>query len=596
MGAGSYAVNTAFNAKDKVTPVFGSMIRGAGRFENRLSRLTNASRGFGSCITGTMNKINRVMNGFLGLFAIQKLGQYANEATKAAETQLEAETKLTQILKNNAAIRSRGAGEYLKASQDLFNFASDIQNKGVIGDEVLIGGMQVLGGMGFDDSVIKKIIPVIGDIAVQQKGYNVTIQDTEQIAKSLGRALSGNAGALTKMGIILDKNQKKALANMTTTQRTEYLYNLLSKRVGGLNEKLAQTDRGAKIQFMNNLGDRLEDIGKRMIPIEGCFYRVFNRQMPTYMKIINRFFNGIEYGITALKPIFKEFNNLFSYLAAALLPQFVEYTPGIKNLFEGVFVPGCVLAIQTIIKFCEVIGGAFGILQNVFSFVSDNFIPILLTLGTVLGGVVAYNFNIVAWELLGVFVRLQTLTGGIIKNTLALWGNVRALLAQTAAFLTSPVGWITIAIVGLIAVVTLLYKNWDKVTETVSNWWNITKNAVSLFWERCKSVFGAIGSFIKEHFIDILLTCLGPIGLIIRGVMKLGGAIKKLREGKDGGFDLNGGNGTVTVQTAPTVKNYNTQSSGKIDVYTTIDNRTAFPATSSIGILESNNMTIMPAN
>lgn len=601
MGTGSFAVNTAFKAYDGVTPAFNSMVKGAGRFENRISRLNRQSQVFGSCIQGTMQKFNSMMNGVIGFFAISKIKQFMDSATAAAEKQLAAEQKLTSALKNNLAIRRRGADEYLKVSQELFDYAAKIQQHGILGDEVILGGMQTLGSMGFDDKVIKKMTPIIADIAVQQKGYNATIQDTEQIARMLGRALAGNAGALGRMGIVLDKNQKKQLENMSAVQRSEYLYKILSQRVGGLNEKFAQTDRGAKIQFFNNLGDRLEDIGKKIMPIEGRLYRFLNKQMPKIMDSIDKFFDTFNYILNALQPSIEKFADLIKYLAENLFPELAGNTPALQNLFENVLIPGLMFAINFIKQTCGVIGDLYNGFKDVYSFIQDYFVPILLELATILGGILIYNINQVAWGLLGMFVRFQSLARAIAWNTICVWADVTALLAQAAAFAISPVGLITIAIVALIAVVTLLWKNWDKVTETVVRWWNTAKNALSQFWETCKSVFGKIGSFIKEHFIDILLWALGPIGWVINGIKNIAGAVKNLKKDreKQGDIDLpdyqnggkNGGGGT----TMPDVKTYpNSNSSGTVTVKTTIDNNTSYPAKTSTSVTEQNNMTLVP--
>ena len=197
----SFSVYTAFKAKDGVTPVF----------KSKLDKLTNTManvKGVFKAAAGT----------FAAVFAVNKVKEFGRISVDAAVKELAAQEKLTQVLKNNAAIRARGQKEYLKASKDLINFASEIQKKGIIGDEVLVGGMQTLGSMGFDDSIIKKMTPIIADLAVQQKGYNVEIQDAETIAKGLGRALAGNVGALSRMGVVLDKNQKKVLENTTKMQ------------------------------------------------------------------------------------------------------------------------------------------------------------------------------------------------------------------------------------------------------------------------------------------------------------------------------------------------------------------------------------------
>jgi len=597
MGAGSFAVNTAFGAKDKVSPVFSKMISGAGKFENRLSRLNASAQGFGTCIEGMVKKIGAVMG---AVFAFQKVKEKINEATNAAEQEIEAQEKLTQILKNNASIRARGANEYLKVSQELFNMASDIQQKGVIGDEVLVGGMQALGSMGFDDKVIKKIMPLIADLAVQQKGYNVTIQDTENLAKGLGRALAGNTGYLSRMGVVLSKNQIKSVQNMNAMQRANFLYDLLSKRVGGLNEKLAQTERGIKIQYLNNLSDRLEDIGKKIIPIEGRIFRMLNAQIPTLSVLIDKFFDGVEYGLKAVEPLGAKFSILFDYLGQSVLPGIAASTPGLKNLFEGVLIPSIGFLIDGITFLTKVLVGTFGIISNICSFLADYFVPILTSVATILGGVLIYNINSVAWGLLGLFIRVQAVSVAFLNNFA--WGALGAALKlqmlgkAVLAFCASPLGLITLGIVGLITVVTLLWKNWDKVTEVVSNWWNNAKTALNGFWEKCKEVFGKVGLFFKNNFVNILLSALGPIGWMIMGIRKIADTVDGIKK-KNNKNDAKMPDYRSTINDRPAdAKYYSSNMSGALEVKTTIENQTPFSASTSIGIIKENNLTLSPAN
>ena len=593
MGAGSFAVNTAFGAKDNVSPVFNKMTTGASKFENRLSRLNAQAQGFGSCISGMVKKIGAVMG---GVFAFKAVKEKINEATTAAEREIEAQEKLTQVLKNNAAIRARGANEHLKVSKELFELASNIQKKGIIGDEVLVGGMQALGSMGFDDRVIKKIIPLIADLAVQQKGYNVTIQDTETLAKGLGRALAGNTGYLSRMGIVLDKNQTKTLKNMNTMQRANFIYNLLSKRVGGLNEKLAQTGRGIKIQFLNNLGDRFEDIGKRIIPIEGRFYKILNDQMPTFISIIDRFFNGIEYGLRTVEPLGVKFNALFEYLGQIILPKMSSAVPGIKTLFENILIPSIGFLIDGVGSLTKILVGAFGTISSICSFVGNNFIPIITSLATLLGGVLLYNINSVAWGLLGVYIKVQTLSGALIANTVQIWKNVAALIAQTGAFLASPIGWITGLIAALVLVVGLLWKNWDKVTTALTNLWNTAKPILDNFLLKCQEVFGNIGLFIKNNFINILLGALGPIGLIIQGIRQVStlfGEIGNKKNLQNNATLLDYRNVNQNTSDNNT-KYYSSNMSGALEITTKIENNTPYKTSSSVGIIKDNNLNLSP--
>lgn len=630
----SFSVYTAFKAKDEVTPVFKNMTQGANTFKGKLDKLTNS-------MTSVKSGFKAAAGTFAAFFAVEKIKEFGKISVDAAVKELAAQEKLIQVLKNNAAIRARGQNEYLKASKDLINFASEIQKKGIIGDEVLVGGMQTLGSMGFDDKVIKKMTPIIADLAVQQKGYNVEIQDAETIAKGLGRALAGNTGALSRMGVVLDKNQKKALENMNTQKRAEYLYKLLAQRVGGLNEQMAKTDQGAKIQALNNWSDRLEDIGKRIIPIEGHIYRLFNRSMPYLSQAIEKFFNNVDRIIKASKPIFNELSNNFKYFAKNIGPEFIKLTPGINNLFYNVLIPGIVAALKTLNKFQEI---AF----SVYNFLKSAFIPLLPILSGFLAGLAVYK-TVQFFQALQVQLALLKMNAGggllvTLKNlTLGIMTSVKAILAQNAALLSSPLFWIPALIVGIIALVVLLYKNWDKITAVMSVWWNNTKEWLNAFgtqcievftglwntikawfsnlgtkcidvftfigntvknlflgfWETCKSVFGRIGAFIKDNFINILLAALGPIGLIIKGFMKIGehlGAIKSNKMSFNMGGDYNL---TDTNMQPPLVTNNHAAkifgSSGVIEVRNIVENKNNSLINSNVSLLNSHNLTLNPA-
>lgn len=63
-------------------------------------------------------------------------------STELAKAQIEAETKLEAVLGNVASIQARGAGAAAQAKEKLMGVASELQQIGVIGDEVTLAGMQ----------------------------------------------------------------------------------------------------------------------------------------------------------------------------------------------------------------------------------------------------------------------------------------------------------------------------------------------------------------------------------------------------------------------------------------------------------------------
>lgn len=622
MGAGSFAVKTTFKAKDNFSSVMNRFVSRVDNLGKSFTRGEKHAKGFGSCLQRTLRKLDIVSFGVISGWVKNLASMSWNIPVEAAEKQISAEETLTNLLKNNNKIRMQGANAYLKVSEKLMQQASDIQKNGVIGDEVLLSGMGTLASMGFDDRIISKMTPLIADMSASQKKYNVTAQDTETIAKGLGRAIAGNVGALSRMGIVLDKNQKKALENMTTQQRAEYLYKLLEKRVGGVNAALAKTDKGKVVQFWNNMGDLQERAGKRVIKFQGTFLSLLNKHFPFAERVVDRFFSAVEYGIKTLKPVFEALNGVFSRLVRDLLPEMNSYTPQIKLLFESVFVPACVLAINTLGLLFDTISVAYGAFKSIYQFISDNFTPIMIILSGVLGTLVAYNIRTVTYELWCLKEGLIFTTVHIVKSIAALitqktilvynkiaWFGLKLAVDATARsmFLCS-IGW-GLLIAGVVAGIFWLIKNWDKVTENLSLWWDNIRSVVSDVWQRLTSfisnlwqkvsnVFGVIGRFIKEHFVDALIWALGPIGWIIMGVKNIAKSVRGLKKESDGynpDTDMPDYRGKNPVVRNGVPYSNNNQASGKIEVISTLNNNTMFPASSSINVMEQNNLKLVPS-
>ena len=138
----------------------------------------------------------------------------------------------------------------------------------------------------------------------------------------------------------------------------------------------------------------------------------------------------------------------------------------------------------------------------------------------IIGGVVA---GLGSFSIIQSVVTLMNLwKATTIATTLANGGLVAALRAVWLAMASNPIGWICVAIGGLITMIALLVANWDKV-----------KNVMIKVWEVCKDVFGKMGKFIKEYLIDTLIEAMGKIGQIIQGIFKIKGGLSSMQEVKN---------------------------------------------------------------
>lgn len=209
-------------------------------------------------------------------------------------------------------------------------------------------------------------------------------------------------------------------------------------------------------------------------------------------------------------------------LVGLLIDDFKTWKAGGNSLI-GEFIGG----------FSEVYG-ALDALPPALSFISDAFKAILPNLDSVLIGVAALPvaFKVVGKAvplLTGPFLTFSKVAGGAIslvtkavtalglvlsKTVLGAAGLLGKLVSGAAAlakvlgvltlsvvklgaaFLATPIGWITAGIAAVIAVGVLLWKNWDSITAFLKAAWASVTEAFSGGVEYLKGIFDSLGAFI----------------------------------------------------------------------------------------------------
>lgn len=243
--------------------------------EKSMRRLSQTAIGFSRNVrsafvggVGHALKFGAALSGITGALSVGALKSFASQSEELAKAQIEAETKLEAVLGNVKSIAAGGTAAIQNAKDQLMGVASDIQKVGVIGDEVTLAGMQQLATFQLSSEQIAKLSTGMTDLLAQTKGLNATQQDAVSVANLIGKAMNGNAGALTKVGIIMTDNQKKMLQTGDATQRAGVLAEILADNVGGVNAALADTAQGKLQQFSNNWGDMKEEVGKNILDLK----------------------------------------------------------------------------------------------------------------------------------------------------------------------------------------------------------------------------------------------------------------------------------------------------------------------------------------
>lgn len=427
--------------------------------EKKMKRAQNGLANFGNRANNTFKTAVKGVAAFGAAMGALAIGgaiagfkSLADESMAAAQKQIQAETQLETMLNNVAAIRERGAGAVQQAANSLKAYAGELQNAGVIGDEVTLSGMSQLAMYQMTDAQIKQVSAGMLDIMAKQKGVNATQEDAVAVASAIGKAYAGNTAALEKMIGKLSDADKNAIKFADTNQRTAIIARLMQERVGGVNKALADTPFGRQQQAMNAYGDMLEEFGKQLLPIKAELWGAFGEVLPDIQN--------------AMMPVFKMLADWFK----GILPDVKEF---IKDFAKAL--PG---AVQTVIG---VMNGLAPILKNVWN-IFKMFLPVI---AGVVAGFAAFNI------INGVITAFKAL------QTVIMLARNATLLFNLAMSL-NPLGIVIIGIGLVIAAIVALAQHWEEVKEVAQKCWKSIADAfeqcinrLKQLWEDFKSVISA---------------------------------------------------------------------------------------------------------
>ena len=144
--------------------------------------------------------------------------------------------------------------------------ATDDQIKSV---EEFVSKQQLLVGVSDDElrPALASLARATGDITFAQKNLGLALDisaatgiELETVSLALGKAFSGNIGALTKLGVPIDENVKKS-KDLSSVVQT------LNEQFGGAAAAAANTFSGRLKILKLSIGEAVEGIGYALLPI-----------------------------------------------------------------------------------------------------------------------------------------------------------------------------------------------------------------------------------------------------------------------------------------------------------------------------------------
>lgn len=505
-------INIRLALKDQFTSPLNKAKGNTNKFAKEVKKAENKLHSF-------RNATVKTLKGFalLNLAGIGKLKDgivnFSKESIEAAKMQLKVEKTLEENMKRT----SNATAEQIEMIK---KEASALQNVGVVGDEVALAGASQLAIYGLKSDAIKKLMPNLNDMIAKEKGLNGTQEDSIAMADIIGKALQGQTRGLLKYGVSLSENENKLFKNMTQQQKIDFISQKLTKSIGGTNKALRETDEGKIVAAKNAWGDMKEELGKKLLPYLGKIAIWFETKIPAIQDFILSIADKIAELIIKAQPYIKLLKGILGRIFEKVQPAIDFFKESIEKSFENT--------------------------KKVASFLYkhwDRLSPIIYSVGS---GIVAYNIamaiknnlDIIAlakMKILNALSIIHAIVTG--KMTIAQW-------AWNTAMNANPIGFIIGAIVALIGVGWLLYKNLDLIKTKVSEFWNKLDNnplgrlfkwflrmsfPIILLIENFQLIKEKVLNFweiLKDKFIPIIEAISNPIETAKKAV---GGLIDKLK-------------------------------------------------------------------
>lgn len=292
--------------------------------------------------------ISGVIAAYTGIAGIQKAIGFIKNTTSLYDTQLNGEVQLLSVLANSLdeetvakyavdvdvsadttdavnqinGIQDSVTGVEVPVSaktdalMDAYNQiadkATEIQGKGIYGDEAMIAAGAEFATYFTDTDAITKMMDTLSDYAMGMSGGGA-LDSTALVdyATGLGKIMTGAYDAMTKKGFEFSDAQK-AIINGTATQAqivqtlgAEYadassdmqaaaaISQVVEESWAGLYENMSQTPEGKIIQLTNAWGDLEEELGGILYPAVLDFLNLFTENWDEVSEFCTMFANGL---------------------------------------------------------------------------------------------------------------------------------------------------------------------------------------------------------------------------------------------------------------------------------------------------------------
>lgn len=433
-------------------------------------------------------KLKDMLKHFDSKKAIKMGVDFVTDALSLQSVQQQAETKLGTVMQQRM-------GASPEDIQSIKNMASAQQQLGVIGDEVQLSGAQQLATYLGTTDALGTLLPAMNNLAVSQNGVGVSSNDMIGIGSKMGQAMQGQTSVLTEMSLGFTEAQAQMLQCGNEQERAATLAQIITDNIGNMNAVMAGTPQGQIQQMKNAWGEIKEMVGAQVFPAVQGFFDVLKSHLPQAQSL----FMGLAGGISVIIAVIS--------LLADGLGAVVEFFQSGWSIFEPIIwgivaALGVYLLVTEGVKLAQMAGAAIMTAYHA----AQTFLSIgfgVLTGGTTAAGAAVATFNSallaspITWIIMGIIALVAILFAGV-----AAFNHFTGASVSAAGIIAAVFG-----VLGALIYNTFIVPIWNMIAMFVNFFYNATHGCTSsveiLFAELGLAVIGHVSNM--AHAIEKII-------------------------------------------------------------------------------------------
>lgn len=247
-------------------------------------------------------------------------------SVKAAIEANDAHLKLTNTFKNNASLADSSVAAFERQADALRNLTGT-------DDEAIIAGQALLGSFKLTGEQVEALTPRVVDLAAK---YDIDLQTA---FKAVGKATQGNAGILSRYGVVLDEAAVKSDAFGATLEGLGVAQGFAADRAKAepwrvLSAQFEEIAERLGTALLPILQDLAEFVTNYVLPfLEGLIigFQQLGHWVAVAVDWVGRFYDAIGSGV----PVTKEMTDLIAKAAAPELAKLGDTAQQTGEEFQG---------------------------------------------------------------------------------------------------------------------------------------------------------------------------------------------------------------------------------------------------------------------